>query len=483
MPCLPLIEMTERNGKPAVKHNLHPGQKKAHASQKQIIAIIAGVRSGKTSYGPIWLYREMRRRGPGDYLVAAPSWPLLDKGAIPEVNAYFHSLWHLGTPSARQFSISDEGHNRLWPGLPIERPRRIIYGHASNPESLAAMRVKAAWLDEAGQKMFRLPSYDEVRARVSLDRGRILITTTAYDLGWIKQRIYDEWERAKRNHPDIDVINFDSTENPAFPREVWEAERRNLPLWKFDMKYRGRFSRPAGLIYDRFRATLGVGGHLWPRCLIDPRWPRYGGLDFGAVNTAAVLLASELDHRSMLPTGRFVVYREHHPELKLPPETHAAQLLAGEPTTPLFIGGSASEDEWRSKFRAAGLPVIEPPISAVEPQIDDVYKLIANDRLIVMEDLHGLLDELGSYSRELDDSGNVTEKIDSESVYHLLASLRYACAYLARGGLSLPKASEDRSATADMAEEVFCRPEPGRGQRGTISTGEGLGWLDEKFPW
>lgn len=472
----PLVEVVTRDGKTGLSYNLHPGQVRAWNSDKGIVAVVAGVRSGKTSFIPLWLHREMVRRGPGDYLAAAPSFPLLDKGVIPEINAFFGSLLGLGAPSARQFTISEEGHRRLWPGQPIDRPRRIIYGHASNPESLAAMRVKAAVLDEAGQRMFRLPSFDEVRARVSLDRGRILICTTVYDIGWLKQKVYDPWEAAKRNHPEIDVVNFDSTENPAFPREVWEQERRNLPLWKFDMKYRGRFSRPAGLIYDRFDPRR----HVWPRCKLDDRWPRYAGLDFGATNTASVFLAAELG-RDRLPTGRYVAYREYHPG-KLPPETHAVNLLKGEPCVPLFAGGSSSEDDWRDRFRAAGLPVVEPPVSAVEPQIDAVYELFANDRLIVMEDLHGLLDELGSFSRVLDDEGEPTDKIDEENSYHLLAATRYIVSWLTRGGLGpwRPTASPDKDATADLHADVFEKPRD-RG-RPTITTGETPGWLDERFP-
>ncbi len=474
-PVPPLVQPVTRDGKFGYHLNLHPGQLKAWKSNKQIVAIIAGVRAGKSSFSAPWLHREMVTCGPGDYLAAAPSFPLLDKGLIPEITSFFGSLLRLGTPSARQFTISDEGHARLWPGQPIDRPRRIIYGHAANPESLAAMRVKAAVLDEAGQRGFRLPSFDEVRARVSLDKGRILICTTVYDIGWLKQKVFDPWEAAKRNHPDIDVINFDSTENPAFPREIWEQERRNLPLWKFDMKYRGRFSRPAGLIYDRFDPHR----HVWPRCKIDDKWPRYAGLDFGATNTACVFLAAELGP-DKLPTGRYVAYREYHPG-KLPPETHAVDLLKGEPMVPMFAGGSRSEDDWRDRFRAAGLPVAEPPISAVEPQIDAVYELIANGRLIVMEDLHGLLDELASYSRVLDDEGEPTEEIDEDQAYHLCASLRYIVAWLTRGGLGQwrPTVSRDRDVTADTGD-VFEKPKERDGPR--ITTGESPSWLDEKFP-
>src|SRR5262245_56099101 len=185
------------------------------------------------------------------------------------------------------------------------------------------------------------------------------------------------------------------------------------------MFFDGKFVRPAGLIYDRFDPAR----HTCPRFPLPADWARYAGLDFGAVNTAAIYLAEERDRNSRMPTGRFIVYREYPDREFLPgkyaAEAHAVRMLKGQVTHPLFVGGSASEDDWRSKFQAAGIPVLEPPISAVEPQIDAAYKLISEDRLIVMDDCVGLLDQLASYSRELDDNGEPTEKIDNDAAHHL----------------------------------------------------------------
>src|SRR5262249_9354593 len=143
-------------------------------------------------------------------------------------------------------------------------------------------------------------------------------------------------------------------------------------------------------------------------------------------------LAQELSPGTKRPTGRFFAYREYHPARKLPPATHAVDLLKGEPATPLFVGGARSEDEWRDKFRQAGLPVLEPPISGVEPQIDSVYEMIADDRLLVADDCEGLLDELASYSYVVDERGEPTEQIEDDHSFHRCAALRYLCSYLVR---------------------------------------------------
>jgi hypothetical protein len=467
---MPLIEEVLRDGRRGLRYNLHRGQQRAWDSAKETVAIIAGVRSGKTSFGPLWLHREMMRKGPLDYLAVAPTFHLLDAGARPEIEALFGGMLQLGWGTQRQFTISEDGHRRLWPGRPIERTRRIIYGHAQNPESLAALRAGAAWADEAGQKQFRLGSWDEVERRVSFDSGRKLITTTVYDLGWIKQRLYDPWTQHGRDHPSVEVVNFRTIDNPAFPQEKYYEAMRSYPTWKFRMFYDGVFTRPAGLIYDCFDPT----NHVQAARVVPSEWTRYAGIDFGAVNTAAVFLAQERNPATRQPTGRFLLYREYPDREgclpgKYAAPTHARRLLKPEAMVPTFVGGAASEDEWRGKFRAAGVPVLEPPISSVEPQIESVYAMLSQGKLLIASDCVGALDQLASYSRELDDDGEPTEKIDNDAAYHYLAALRYVCSWICRGGMAgyTVSPSRERSAAESLPPGVF-------GQDGGRDSGDEL---------
>src|SRR6202140_1452838 len=93
----PLITLVLRdNGKPVPRFNFHAGQQQAWKSTKRVVLVLAGVRSGKTSLGPLWLYRGMCRQGPGDYLVAAPTFPLINKAAGPELERVFTGLFRLG---------------------------------------------------------------------------------------------------------------------------------------------------------------------------------------------------------------------------------------------------------------------------------------------------------------------------------------------------------------------------------------------------
>ena len=266
------------------------------------------------------------------------------------------------------------------------------------------MTAKAAWLDEAGQKEFKQESWEEIQQRVSIDLGRILITTTVYSLGWLKQKIYDPWRAADGNHPLYDVIQFSSTMNPAFPVEEYERGRRELPAWKFHQKFDGQFAKPIGLIYDCFDDTI----HKVPRFPIPAHWRRHVGLDFGGVNTAAVFFAEDP------ATQKLYAYREYKAGGRTAAE-HAAQIKQGEPPFATVVGGSKSEGQWRQEFTAGGLAVREPDQPEVEVGIDRVYGAIKSGKLFVFStQMDGLLEELGTYSRELDEAGEPTEKIERQ---------------------------------------------------------------------
>ncbi len=371
-------------------------------------------------FGPHWLYREIQRRGPGDYLVVTPTYPLLVKKALPTFLALFERDLALGDYKTQQkvFLFGKAGQEKTH-GSASGTPTQVFFGHASDPESLESATAKAAWLDEAGQKKFRLGSWEAIQRRLSIHQGRALITTTPYDLGWLKQKLFDPWQKSGRRHPDIDVVRFDSTRNPSFPKEEFERAERELPRWKFDLFYRALFTRPAGLIYDSFDPKR----HVVPRFRIPENWRRLVGVDFGPTNTAAVFYAEELDI-SGKPTRRLFAYREYHPGKRDPAE-HAQAFREGEPRLPLFVGGSTTEHEWRRNFGKVGIPIMAPPVADVEVGIDTVYACHARDEIIVFDDLSNYLEQKATYSRELAEDGTVLEEIADKRLYHLLDAERY----------------------------------------------------------
>lgn len=395
----------------------HPGQRRVLESQKRFVLMLAGTQSGKTVLGSWWLLKEIARRGRGDYIVATPTYPLMSKKVLPEFLRLFRNRLQLGNyhKADRIFELSARGQEILFGDIQPEEPTQIFFGHAQDPDSLESATAKAAWLDEAGQRKFRMGSWEALQRRLSIHEGRVLITSTPYTLGWLKNDLHDP---ALAGDPDVDLIQFDSTQNPYFPLAEYERMQAKMPRWKFNMMYRGIFERPAGMIYDCFDAD-----HKTKRFTIPADWPRYVGVDFGGVNTAAVFIAEDPQTRNLY------LYRTYHAGSRTARE-HVLEMRKDEPAKLVTFGGAGSEGQWRMEFKTAGLHINQPPVSEVEVGIDRVYAIFKSRRLFVFDDLSDVIDDLESYSRVLDDQGEPTEAIEDKNTYHRLDALRYIASFL-----------------------------------------------------
>ena len=379
--------------------NYHPGQTRAMESKARFPFIIAGSQSGKTCFGPWWLNREIETCGAGDYLACTATYDMFKLKMLPELQHVF-GVYLPGW----EYKASDR--------ILTDGETRIILRSADAEGGLESATIKGGWIDECGQDKFKLGAWEAIQRRASLYGGRVLGTTTPYNLGWLKTQVYDRWVSGDT---DFEIINFKSTMNPQFPHAEYERMKRILPSWKFNMFYNGTFERPAGLIYSDFNPDM----HKIPPIPLDPSWPRYVGIDFGAVHTALIWIAEN-------PlTNCFYVYRCSLAGGKTTRE-HALMALSYRTENVVrWIGGAKSETQQRMDWNAEGVPVQETQIVSVEAGIDRVIELFKMKRLFVFDTCTGLLDELGTYSRVLDEYGQPTEKIKDKEDYHQLDGLRY----------------------------------------------------------
>lgn len=425
--------------------NLHEGQMQAWHSQKRFVFIIAGTQSGKTSFLPWLLAREIQRQGPGDYLAATSTYDLFKLKLLPSMLEIFEHELRIGRYWAGDnvIEIADPA-GKFWANRSADPMyARVILRSAVAKGGLESASAKAALLDEVGQDEFSLTAFEAVRRRLSLSRGRIFAGTTPYNLGWLKQQIYDRWERREIDY--VDVIQFASTMNPLFSQQEFEEARATMPDWKFRMFYAGLFTRPAGQIYGDFvDEDRDKGGHKVKRFAIPREWARYVAVDPGIINTAKLWAAHDPQ------ADIYYVYREELGERK-PATEHAQAALSlaranGERVVKWAVGAK-SEKYWREDFSRAGCSgVVGPDVDDVEVGIDRVIQLLKQFRIYFFDDLSGLLDEMVRYSRELDDEGQPTAKIKDKAKFHRLDALRYLCIMLVKGPPKPRKARSKRYA-------------------------------------
>jgi hypothetical protein len=394
--------------------NMHPGQLQAWDSQARYPVILAGTQSGKTSWGSMWLDREIRKNGDGDYLAVTATYDLYKLKMFPEMRN-----WFIGVQKAWDWQASD----RVF--VSKDQKKRIILRAASSEEGLEAATANAAWFDEAGQDSVRIGAWEAVQRRLSLSQGRCLISTTPYNMGWLKTQVYDRWASGDK---DFDIIQFKSIMNPKFPPDEYYRMRAKMPAWKFAMMYDGEFRKPAGMIYEDFDPAK----HVINPMPIPSEWETTTGIDFGAVNTGGVWVARDPEkgcyYLFSVYLGGNRTTEEHVREFKAFEQDHAVVKR---------IGGARAEKQQRWDWSAFDYPVYESPVIDVEAGIDRVTALIKQNKLFIFNTCVHLIDELGTYARELDDNRQPTEKIKDKNTYHLADALRYCATGLSDGELIL----------------------------------------------
>lgn len=434
----------------------HEGQRAAWALEEEVILILAGRQSGKTTIGAPWLAREIQRRGPGDYGFNGPTLELLKKKALPEFLKFFLHKHRLGTYSRsdRTFTFSEKGLLRMFGTLDKEElfdryalrgddggivedidlfdvGVTIYVGYATKPESLESATFKGVWSDESGQPDFKLESNEALQGRRSVHKARHLHTTTPYDLGWQFEKLFTpcldagpregdpEWVVGRT--ADIAVARFESWMNPAFGMfQFKKIQASGLAEWKFKLFYRAIYTRPAGMVYDVFDETL----HTF-KGRIPPSWPRAIGNDFGTRNMAALKLACDPDDPDP-DDPTLYVYGVYCPGSGKSTEQHVESILLNEPFVPPAVGGAGSEDDWRADFGANGLYIEKPSVIGLDAQIGTVYGKFYRGKLKILKTLPRLIKEVQQFSYQLDEQGEpIPGKFRDEQKFHRLACLRY----------------------------------------------------------
>ncbi len=403
--------------------------------------MVAGTQSGKTAFSPWWLNREVERCGAGDYLAVNASYDLFKLKFLPEYLAVFEDILRTGRYWAgdKIIELRDPATGRFWAERSSDRMwARIILRSASAWGGLESATANAAVLDEPGHPDFSVTAWKAIRRRLALNSGRALLTTTLYDLGWVKQQIIDRAEEGGRKElseldsgaeleitdnpvANICLVQFDSITNPQFSLAEYEDARRSLPDDEFEMFYRGRVARLRSLIYD----VAGNLHQIKPQ-RIPVHWPKVVGIDPLGEYIAALWLAFDVE-REVLH-----VYREYRGEFGLTTPGHVQEILklCGSEQILAWVGGGPSERQARLDWYEAGIPLQEPPISDVWSGIGRVYALFKNWQLFIHEDCELVWSELGQYQRKRDRAGDLTDEIKDKEKFHLLDCLRYIVAWL-----------------------------------------------------
>lgn len=382
-----------------MKHvKLHKFQQLAWSCKKKIINLSAGIQSGKTTFGALWLgHRLHQYSSPQDnFIIVAPTYKVLQQATLPAFFSFF----------------KDHGNYRSTDKIFAVHGGGTVYLRtATDPESLEGItNVRAIWCDEAGR--FSKYFWDNVEGRAAIKEAQVLNTTTPYALNWLKL-MHDDWKVGKRD--DVEFINFRSIDNPYFPLAEYERQKTLLDPRRFAMKYDGIFGQMVGLVYEQV--------HTIKSFELPAGTKYYAGIDWGfhdpfVIHTRAVTpngthyQVDEFGKSELLLSDMIQAMIQRH-------RIYDYQLVFCDPSRPEFI----------KEFNAHGIRSVAAQ-NDITLGIDRHKELIRTDRFFIFQDkCPGTLSEYAQYHypepEELGIDDDRGEPLPVDATNHYLDATRY----------------------------------------------------------
>lgn len=355
-----------------LNYEYHDFQKKALDSEARVILLQAGIQSGKTMGGAMWLIQEiLKYQAEGykyDYAIIAPTYKLLQQSTFKKFRDVAPS-W-LGTWKEQKsvYELTDGGN--------------IYVRSADDPDSLEGMTLKAAWLDEAGQMPERVWSI--IYGRLNILQGRMILTTTPYVHCWIDDVVIPQWEDGNK---DYEVIMFESIASPWFPVEEYEQAKKVLSPSEFSRRYRGILINAEGLVYDGWNKE-----YVWDELPEGWHIKEYAaGIDFGYNHPAAIEVGAFSDD---FPAAAIV--DEWYESGRTIDELIAAALEFKKKYNVRIFYADPSRPEYIQQLNHAGVPTMGAK-NEVQAGLDKVRALMYTGNLRVLKKCRGLLQERKRY--------------------------------------------------------------------------------------
>ena len=218
----------------------HPKQAAAYQSTKRIVLCCSGIQGGKSLIGALKLKRAIKKLWPVEkypnvnFAVCAPDYKSMHQSTRMAFDAVFQGEGHMNE-MAQEFRLKDT--------------RKIFFRTmVKNQNAVEGIpNCVFIWADEAAQ--YPRMAYINMQSRTAFMQGQLFLTTTPYAMNWPKKEIIDKW---KNGDTDIDYFEWLSVENPAFPKDEYERQKRILSQKEFERKYMGLHTRMEGLIFEDF---------------------------------------------------------------------------------------------------------------------------------------------------------------------------------------------------------------------------------------
>jgi PBSX family phage terminase large subunit len=377
----------------------HQKQYETYNFTTQYCAAIAGVQSGKTFVGAYWAAKMIDQMPAGGVgMIVAPTFKILDQSTLVKFFGEFPQYRQFYKEQKRMIALGD---------------KTVFIRSAEEPYSLEGITADWVWGDEAGK--FNLIVWTILRSRTAIKKGKVLFTTTPYNMGWLYRDFF--LPARDKKDPDLTVVSWASVDSPYFSEDFANKEKARLRPEEYNRRYLGEFTRMEGLVYNL---------HQWHiiKPITDMRADiTLGGIDWGFTNPAALTVIKYYD-------GKFHIVDEWYQTGKTTREIiEAAQALQNRWGVNRWYADSANPEKIQEAGTNTGLYVIpyDKGKDALTAGIGYLQQLINENMFDIFDTCKNTLAEFESYHYpELESVAVVKMDKPIPEDNHLMDAIRYA---------------------------------------------------------
>jgi PBSX family phage terminase large subunit len=403
---------------------LHKFQEKAFLSEKQIVINAAGIQSGKTTVGGIFINHRATQINPKhNLIIAAPTYKILSQATLPRFLEYSQGMgkYHKGDSVFKYF-----------------HGPTVYIRSLTDPNAMEGITdVEGVWLDEGG--LISRYAWENVMGRAAFKEAKVIVTTTPYSLNWLYQ-LWKDWKAGIAD--DVDFFSYRSIDNPYFPIKEYNKQKRKLDPVRFAMKYDGQFGKMEGLVYPDVKFIKEIALPAGTRF--------FGGVDWGYTDPFALTIRAVTPDGIHYRVGEYYKSKQDIDDLiqvcKARKKLWNIEVFICDPSQPAYI----------RKFNSAGLRAIKANNNIIDG-IDDHRTLMRTQRFFVFEDQnpHGR-DEYESYHypepQDLKIDQDSKEQLPVDKNNHGCDGDRYVSVYLKTAAVRRrPKTPQQNTAIPEDA--------------------------------
>lgn len=298
----------------------HDKQYKFHTSPKHTRLYIGGNRSGKTVGGGVETCYWLTKRHPYRKL-PLPEGPVRGRAVAVDFN---YGVDMIILPEIARWMPPSFLINGSWEDS-YDREHRVLTlanksflefrSYDQDLEKFAGTSRHFTWYDEEPPKHI----FNESQARLVDTNGYAWLTMTPVEgMSWVYEDLY--LPGTEGNHPDIDVIEIEMTENPHIEKESAERYLSTLSDEERKARERGEFVAMGGKVFKMFNK----GEHVLPGTFMPVQgdgWEVHMSLDHGYNNPTAVLW------HAVSPKNEIITFAEHY-KSEMTVDQHAKAIRA-----------------------------------------------------------------------------------------------------------------------------------------------------------